>query len=138
MREIKFRAYDKKQKCMCNPEITFSNNRLALDISGYPFFKDMGFDFKNRTYVEDTFEFMQYTGLKDKNGKEIYEGDILSGLAGEDGNVEPLLGVVIWDNGMFILKVISTPEKYYLTTNVFNRTIVRGNIHENPELLPTD
>ena len=135
MREIKFRVWDKKKKVM----IPFGFNNL----SGWD---DCCVYLPNAVWLVESdneslnpdLEIMQYTGLKDKNGKGIYEGDILSGLAGEDGNVEPLLGVVIWDNGMFILKVISTPEKYYLTTNVFNRTIVRGNIHENPELLPTD
>lgn len=67
------------------------------------------------------------TGLKDKNGEEIYEGDIL-----EDGSGEPLeYWVVKFENGKFIGSTQGVDEDVFELTDLE----VVGNIRENPELL---
>lgn len=82
-------------------------------------------------YIEDC-ELMQYTGIKDKNGKEIYEGDILYNkktlLYPITFYYDKYLSAYLIENGSNFLGVAIS--KYKLE--------VIGNIYENPELLEQD
>ena len=79
---------------------------------------------------------MQSTGLKDKNGKEIYEGDVLSSLGTE-------LHECYYENELcsFMIRIINLKKegmfgnKIYLNPDTVKYREVIGNIHENPELL---
>lgn len=72
----------------------------------------------------------QFTGLFDKNGKKIFEGDIISGL----GNTY----VCRWDEGNVEFTVFDGNESFGLAYAAYPCMEVVGNIHDNPELLKNE
>ncbi|KZE66776.1 hypothetical protein AWM68_20260 [Fictibacillus phosphorivorans] len=118
-REIKFRAYVKSfEKIMNVSEIDFQNESVIANDG-----------FLGGLFEFDDVELMQFTGLKDKNGKEVYEGDVIIGEPGFPCKVE-------WDidNACFYAPANNIPLVAVSASN-FKRREVIGNIYENPELL---
>lgn len=120
MREIKFRFYDNVVKEMIVPT---KNERKDIILEKWEF-------------NPKATELMQYTGLKDKNGTEIYEGDIVENAS------KDLKFQVVYEAPSFNCKWIDDISKRYrehltepLAWNTYIICEVIGNIYENPELL---
>ena len=124
MREIKFRAWHKEEKIM--------GEVLGIDILHKEiFFSNEDVDCYEHTDFKDI-ELMQYTGLKDKNEKEIYEGDIVKFRANHG------IGVIKYSDewGAFVVEYIKPRPLAVLGMNYYKEDIeVLGNIYQNPELL---
>lgn len=119
MREIKFRAWYKKGKRWLH-----SYEKLGgCDIYGETII--LG-SWLNEVSIKDLNKVvvMQYTGLKDKNGKEIYEGDVITDMQGDKREV-------VFEDGGFWVKYPDGGR--YMP--VQERREVVGNIYSNPELL---
>lgn len=121
MREIKFRAWNPLDKQMMGPWNW--NDIISGDMSVHP--------------SGDFCPPMQFTGLYDANGKEIYEGDILAtsndGADGCDIWDQEIMGAVFWDSvyARWGHRIdVGTEESIYSPQYVS----IIGNIYENPDL----
>lgn len=113
MREFKFRAWSEETK----------------SFECFDLYEGTECGFTNLQIWARDSSIEQFTGLKDKNGKEIYEGDIVD--YNDDGEC---IGVVEYDAPEFCLNADATNwARMFLKGAPHQRVI--GNIHENPELV---
>ena len=129
-RDIKFRAWDKKSKKMRQVVEIVWNTGLYLEpndntvkliwVKGYDCIEEKDIMMKR----EKGFELMQYTGLHDKNGNEIYEGDIL--------NYDDELWIVEYQDGAFKGFWDNIVEDLYELADISE---IVGNIYENSDLV---
>ncbi len=130
MREIKFRAWDGIR--MTDSGIMYNNSNRTLEV------------------IKGSI-LMQYTGLKDKNGVEIYEGDVIhydedvksliGGKISHSGEVKQVTALIVWSSHFACFKArfksvdSNSMKQVVISPHKLEKIEVIGNIHENPDLL---
>ena len=156
MRDIKFRAFIRKHKNVdekdWNKMVEISGIDFGDPFGEYEFEKDGEFYCIDKKYIE----LMQYTGLKDKNNKEIYEGDIILTYI-KAKNKETNKTIEPYDNKEAVSWGVWEDDEYGYKINTWllganylaeytkygnsywdaveEKFEVVGNIYENPELI---
>ena len=146
MREIKFRAWDKENNKMIYSNEVYPSSSYKFEfelLDGYKFILSKIVDRINtkdnlgNEHIVECFEkvdaeIMQYTGIKDDEGNEIYEGDIVEI---SNGSSTEFLGMVSFDDGIFTL---NAKERFcYMSKHrilKMHSYRILGNIYENKEL----
>ena len=142
MREIKFRAWDDYHKVMINPYCELRNGAF------------WGEDTTNNPIYVKHEHVMQFVGLHDKNGKEIYESDIFRIEESTDEEDMIFYVVIVWIQEWCMFATLRVEDEYqaYLASGVkaldepmfwtytledtnSRKHFLCGNIYENPELL---
>ena len=131
-REIKFRVWD------------IYSHRFLEDNGDFRYFRlGTPYEFREVATRPDKFEIQQFTGLKDKNGKEIYEGDITNSIkrgVAHGPEREYIKEAEVWYSTEDLQYVFGKycnngyAWHYSMADDLFDFEVV-GNIFENPELL---
>ena len=124
MREIKFRVWDDVAKSIkpvmsfwLNPDWTISHVVIPLNE-----------DWSDCETLFNHFTSMQYTGFKDREGKEVFEGDILED---RDGSI----CFVVWEDGAFAVESPGSQAVDWEHGSFYSESKIVGNIHEHKHLI---
>jgi hypothetical protein len=129
LREIKFRAWDELNRVMMEPETV----GLFIHFDGTMNHHDLGI--VQGTSNTPQMTLLQYTGLKDSNGKEIYEGDVVKSVALSNDHHQrgaTAVSPVEYWCGNAVLSITYTPIYPFCLDHDIE---IIGNIYEHPHLL---
>jgi hypothetical protein len=139
MREIKFRAWIELENGCANDDPAYYKEKMMVDVASLEFDED---ELCEITIIDDYFrdgetvyfdindvDLLQYTGLKDRNGTEIYEGDVMKDYDGK------LLEVISGDSGFYFKGDAGWYDSFGNLADSFE---VVGNKYQNPELVEGD
>jgi uncharacterized phage protein (TIGR01671 family) len=122
--KYKFRLWDKINKCFATDFTLTLDGELLCDNG-------------TTLFIKDNFELMQWAGLQDRNGKDIYEGDIWAGPYFDANDKEILMsGIIVFNRGAFQVKYNEMGySATYTNISYVGKIEIIGNIYSNPELL---
>jgi uncharacterized phage protein (TIGR01671 family) len=141
MREIKFKAWDELKLIMHN---NFQFIRSGIEGNDWIVFSSdkQEIDFNNpNPYFSQQLKIMQFTGLQDKNGKDIYEGDIMICHEYDSSDCGKRIvqtfnnAVVGFSNGSYYYFPKGNMRMPHQLLMHAYKPLIIGNIYENPELL---
>lgn len=135
MREIKFRAWNIEEEIMCydneDDSACYWDGVVASNVGL------INSRLKRYEGYKETYEYMQYTGLKNRNGVEIFEGDIV-----QASDFREKYMVIVYDQNQCKFKacpvsayVINAGNGGYTGYGISEHYTVEGNVYENPEFL---
>ena len=136
MREIKFRVLIDREMYYQDKYEAYGDNLSSIDICKETITITSFYNYEDVYRFEDEkVKLMQYTGLKDKNGKEIYEGDIVLIKLDETSTWHKT--VVGFKKGAFIADLIDKEDYVYIFHHGFTGDDfeIIGNVYENKNLL---
>lgn len=134
MRELKFRVWDKAAKRMSMPFSLFGEFTLIGAVHSWQ--RESGLQRDSIGALNDLIE-MEFTGLKDEKGNDVFEGDILR----FNPDHRFFNWIVEFNDGCFVIINIGVDgylgDRFKFESSFFSNREVIGNIYENPELLKT-
>lgn len=134
----KYRAWDKEGNRMILPKYLYSIDLLKERVTERT---ECNYTFSLYSIPFDKVELMQSTGLKDKNGKEIFEGDVIAIEVDDTGM--PINAKVFQNSkiGVLMFHVFEDNEDVPMVELLEDHSVafeIIGNIYENPELLEVE